>query len=315
MNCGPSIHIPGKNNPALFIGFNRPLMAADSLWRIIDADPLYLFADAPRNDTKTEHEQMLALFDCVHKKRAGKRTEIYVPERNLGQRDGPWAAIRWFLQAEGAGCIVEEDILVEPGFLKAYGDALRSERKNRRIYAVSSTTKNPQFELGDHPWVESKMLFVWGWATWWDKISDVQVPNNLWNDNRSEIFKAFPRFASRLYMAREFDMLAKNSNYCWSYYVQQQKLLAGEFTLIPAAKLSRNIGISPESLRTKKTPDGFPDGAKIEKMRQNLNNPAMGYSKSIESRIEAEKHGSLVHELRNRLKLGSLIKKLCLPAS
>jgi len=297
--------------PALFIGCNRPELSKLSLERLRDANPLYLFVDGPRPGDAGEHSAMLLLYEQVKRERAGKVTQVLAPDKNLGQRDGPWVAIRWFLKAEGMGCIIEDDILVAPEFLRAYSFSLRKHESNKSIFALSSSTTKTVLQSKVHPWVESNMLFVWGWATWWDRIENITIPHTLWANNRGAISQAFPRVVSRFYMQREFDMLANLPNYCWSYYLQQYAIVQGWRSLVPSAKMSYNTGISEQSLRTKKGSDKQPCREHVGIMMSNLSNPVMAYSRKTEVSIEKEKHGSFLHELRNRLQIGRTLRKIC----
>jgi len=296
---------------ALFIGYNRPKLAERTLYRLRNADPLYIFLDG--NAPTQSRRAYLELIDSTIKDRKHARTELLLSDKNLGPMEGPWKAIRWALEKEGEAAIVEEDILIEPEFLQAYWHGLKTFRENKAILALSSSTKTPRIPHGTSPWFHQKLLLVWGWATWWDRIQNIEAPHTLWKTDRKPILGNLETLLGKLYLGREFDMLARNPNYAWSYYIQQHLLAHDKFTLGPAAKLTHNLGVGTGSLRTKQGKDGQPDPQKSREMIQNLPNPPEPYSRKTERALEKEKFGSLLHEIRNRLQIKTRIKNLLPP--
>lgn len=289
----------------LLICYDRPSLAALCLEVILqDENPLYLFADGGASPS------FQRLFEETRLARKEKKTYIRIEKENLGPRDGPWEAIKWMLKAEGSGIILEEDLQPDPNFLEFYRKGLSAFAEDKSVAALGSAPKElPPFP-GEETWARSPLFLVWGWATWWDRIADIDIPHQLWSEKRKTLLSPLETFAGKLYLEREFDQLKKNPHFCWSYYPQQIFLEKKQHVLIPRAKFTTNLGIGINNRRTR---HGKADG-KISQAAcaAAAQKPATTkpYSKEYQRAIEREKFGGIIQELRNRIQIRSRVKSI-----
>jgi hypothetical protein len=311
---------PEKKGAALvFIAYKR----VDSIKKTLPlvkniTGNLYLFKDGkkPKDDTN-EAEEIINIFKEIAREREyeHKNTFILTPIENLGQRDGPPTAIKWMLEKEGEGIILEEDILVDPEFYDYYSKALGYYRENKSIFAISSGVKNSARWMNGSAGCISNILKVWGWATWKDRFEEAKIPNDLWAENREEIIKKVSSIAGKLHLAWEFDILQRNPQYCWSYYIIQHLLKNNLNTIVPASRLTENIGIGVDALRTKEY-DEAPTNRNDSKNtlgRLYMKNGKINihpFDRRLEKNLERSLYGGIAKQLRVRLAIKSRLKRL-----
>lgn len=298
-----------KIAPTLLICFDRPEMAEQLLTEMhakkAEDQPtkLFLFRDGGGND------DFHRIFQETANKRAEGTTEILMPETNLGSRNGPWHAIQWFFSHVPAGIVLEEDLQLAQEMLECYSKALKAFDDNKSIFALGSSPNHNVAPAGRHPWTKSPLLFVWGWASWTDRITKCQTPNLIWQENGKKTLAKIQTLTGRLHLQREFKKLEINPEYCWSYYPQLHALYHKLDILIPETKLTKNVGINKLARRTNNHPD---DPTIPADTKQMLNKEPMAneYNPIYQKRIELAKFIGLVQEIRTRLQLGRILRKL-----
>lgn len=290
--------------PILIICFDRPEKAALLLSRIKHLpNKLYLFRDGGGSD------HFRRLFEETKKMRAEGATKILIEKTNLGGRDGPWRAIRWFFSEVPSGIILEEDIVPAPEMFECYSKALKAFSEDRTVFALGSAPNKNVKAPGKETWTRSPLLLVWGWATWADRIKGCEIPNTIWQEKGRNLLKDFKSLTAKLYLTREMKKLEANPKYCWSYYLQLHALANGLDILIPETKLARNSGVGPSARRSRTNPDGRPlplSCATMAKKPAGANNRCKVWQK----KVEKAKFVGLIHEIRNRLKLREVFRTI-----
>jgi hypothetical protein len=301
----------GAISPALVVCHDRPSSAQKVLNALTKYPPrdLYLFLDS---GAQNENETM-SLFTSTKKERElrGLNTEIWKTEKNLGPKLGPLTAINWIMAKEGEGIILEEDVVPHPNMPLIYSWALHQWRDEPQIGAISGGLPYTSFLRPG--FTESRLLNVWGWATWKNRISDASL-EPLSPKTVKESYSKLSSFAGRLHYKRELGLLLNNPEYCWSYYIQNHFLKEGIHCLIPSTKLCQNIGIGPAARRTTTGSDPAVDN----KAADILTKPATtghrfrkwGFQEETESALEEIKFGGITSALRAELKIGQNIKKI-----
>lgn len=286
--------------PVLLICFDRPAQAAKTIQALQNTPcELYLFRDGGGEDK--DREAFAELFKETERTREAK-TRSRLEEKNHGHRDGPKEALRWFFSQVSAGIILEEDILPAAEMVETYSKALKFFEKDTTIFALGSAPNKNVVAPGPLPWTRSPLFLVWGWASWADRIHPCQIPNSLWEKFENQMLKPFASLTAKLYLDREFKNLAKNPQYCWSYYLQFHALTSGKDILIPETKLTQNQGINGKARRTKSNPDQAPTPEECNAV--NKKDPgANPNEREWQRKIEKAKFISLFHELRNRLQI------------
>ena len=290
--------------PILVICFDRPEKAALLLAGLrTHKGKLFLFRDGG-GSWKFER-----LFADAKSIRPHGATETLIEKDNLGGRDGPWRAIRWFFSQVPAGIVLEEDITPAKAMVACYSKALETFAADKSVFALGAAPNRNVRAPGPHPWTRSPLFLPWGWASWSDRILGVDVPNDIWKTRGKSLLRKFDSLTARLYLGREMRKLAADPQYCWSYYPQLHALASGLDILIPETKLTKNTGISRKSRRSKTNPDSKPVPQECAAMARKPAG-ANPKTKAWQKEVEKAKFMGLGHEIRNRLRLGTRLRAL-----
>jgi hypothetical protein len=284
----------------VFIGFDRPKIAEKTLRPLKDLPILYLFCDGPTETHPTCQKEYRILFEEIAKKRKSLKTEIWTPEKNYGPLQGPPTAFHWMLEKEKSGTIVEEDVLTTPQFHHLAQWALDTYQDDPNIIALSSGLPNSHTLIPTQV-AKSNLLLVWGWATWYEKIQPIKIPDSP--------LKPIPKNAKlslleKLHYQRIARQLKKNPEYAWSPYIQRYILCENKQTLFPKYKLTQNLGIHPQARRSRGTPDPNPEIAQItpkEGIDGEKENKTHKLHPSENLKLFKKKHGNLLQEIRTQL--------------
>jgi GT2 family glycosyltransferase len=172
-----------------------------------------------------------------------KDIEIIERERNYGVDYNIIEGIQFMAGRYEQFIVVEDDLIVEPSFLRFLNCALDFYAKNTEVLSVSGFSflnKIPENYIYDGYF--AKRTSPWGWATWSDKIREVD-----WEMKDKEIFL----YSNK--MQKEFNewgsdrstMLIntiKGKVRAWDIRLDYHQFLNGSCTLYPVATLVENIG-------------------------------------------------------------------------
>lgn len=167
--------------PIVFFAYNRPehtrqTLDALSKNHLAAASVLYIFIDGPKDNATIETREKI---DEV-KKIAGEKNwcgTVYViaAEKNKGLFKSIVNGITQTVNQFGKVIVIEDDVLVSPGFLSYMNDGLDFYENTPAIMHISGFSR-AEFSAVDIK--ESTYFFYhttcWGWATWkraWDKFT------------------------------------------------------------------------------------------------------------------------------------------------
>lgn len=295
------------NCPVLVTGFNRASLAKKVLNELQHCDPLYLFCDGPTQRSAKETQEVIQLFEKTKSNAKTRRVELYQSSKNLGAKDGPFTALNWVLNQEGETLIVEEDVIPHPEFLPTYTQALKAYRKHPEVAALGSGGVI-HWPNAKTQWIQTNLFLSWGWGTWRPQIP-TELPQDLWPKHREKILQGFERFATKAYLAREFNQLRRDPQISCMYFLQQLFLVSNQRILSPASKVTHNQGVSPTSRRTKCWPDQMPNEEAIRKWKD-LAGTSSPYNPLFQHAMEKAKFPSAIKTLRIYLSLRTRIRNL-----
>jgi len=230
---------------ALFV-YNRP----EHTVRMLDslrADPLaasselVVFSDGPRNP---EHAPAVAKVRALVRSVTGFAS-LRVVERteNLGLARSIAAGVGELCELHGRAVVLEDDLLVAPGFLHFMNASLRRYASEQQVMQVSGYQFPGRFG-GGRQGVFLPIISCWGWATWqraWCCYDPEASGANLLDDDPA--------------MRQRFDL-----DGAYDYYGMLQEQLAGRLdswgvrwllsvflrdglVLYPPSTLVQNIGV------------------------------------------------------------------------
>ena len=143
--------------------------------------------------------------------------------------------------------VLEDDLVVAPGFLRFLNVSLNFYAKNTEVLSVSGFSfvdKIPEDYTYDGYF--AKRTCPWGWATWSDKIKEVdweiEDKNAFLNSNKVQ--KKFNEWGSD--RSRMLINTLEGKIRAWDIRLDYHQFLYGSCTLYPVATLVQNIGFGSE---------------------------------------------------------------------
>ncbi|HKY70320.1 MAG TPA: glycosyltransferase [Nitrospira sp.] len=243
---------------ALFV-YNRP----DHVLRTISAlqanplarkSPLYVFSDGPNGS------QDIAAVQAVRRivKSVTGFDEIVVRHqpKNLGLAQSIIAGVTELSAAYGHVIVLEDDLVVAPGFLTFMNQALQRYEHEPRVMQVSGymfPVERPK-RLGQTFFC--RVPTSWGWATWaraWERLSldSTQMLESLRSPERREAFNlngAYPYFEHLIQQAEgKLDV--------WGVRWYASMFTAGGLCLYPGQSLVQNIGMDGTGMHCGRSSD------------------------------------------------------------
>ncbi len=236
--------------PIVFFAYNRPYhtrQVLESLHRnkYADESVLYIYVDGPAPDASEETlAAIAAVKKIVHEKKWCLEVIIIEAELNKGLVSSTIEGVTKMVNEFGKVIVMEDDVLVSPGFLRYMNDALDFYENNPKVMHISAFAR-PDIAVADVK--ESTYFFyhttTWGWGTWkraWDKFTPdamavreaVKKKGNINKLNMDGTFEFF----WGLYA------VAKSGMNSWNTIWHSIVFLNDGLVLYPKKSLASNIG-------------------------------------------------------------------------
>lgn len=236
--------------PIVYFAFNRPehtrrSLAAIKANALAARSLLYIYVDGPRADESAEG---IGAIEQVRRIVASDqwcgRVELRIREANVGLGKGLPSAISETLEMHDRIIVVEDDVIVSPGFLEYMNAALDLYADDERVMHVSAFT-SPVEVPPDYP--ETTFFYnhttCWGWGTWrraWQHFT--QNGARLMREIDASGRKRYINLdnAHEYYWALRY--LDEGRSQDWNCYWHVAVALRGGHCLHPAKSLTDNIG-------------------------------------------------------------------------
>jgi GNT-I family len=236
--------------PIVFFAYNRPdhtrqTLEALSKNQLASQSSLFIYIDGPKANATAE---TIAKIEAVKKVAAEKKwcgqVSIIAAEKNKGLFKSITEGITKTVDQFGQVIVMEDDVLVAPGFLNYMNDALELYENTPEVMHISGFSRD---EFRTIPLATSTYFFYhttcWGWATWkraWDKFTPdaLRVKNEV--SNKGDIKK--------LNMDNTFEMfwglkaIADGKFQSWNTVWHSVVFLNDGFCLHPVKSMVSNIG-------------------------------------------------------------------------
>jgi hypothetical protein len=168
--------------PVAFLIFNRPDVTARVFAEIARARPrkLLVVADGARTDRPGEREACENTRAIVERVDWDCEVLTNFSEVNLGCRRRVSSGITWVFEQVEEAIIIEDDCLPDPTFFKFCEELLARFREDERVMMLSGDN----FQFGQkrtpYSYYFSRMMHVWGWASWRRAWQHYDVEMKLW---------------------------------------------------------------------------------------------------------------------------------------
>lgn len=234
-------------SPIVIFGFNRPdafeAMAA-SLRRNpgFDERDIFVFVDGQR------YEQEKDKVDAVEALARRLTENVFRSQTNRGLAASVISGVTQVINRHGTAIVIEDDLILMPGFLQYIDAALEKYQSDERIFSVCGyglKINKPQNYDGDvYLGIRSSS---WGWATWKDRWNSVDWNVADWEQlkNSAKMQRAFNKGGSDMYnMLKDF-MEGRNKSwairFCYSQFRQKK------YSIHPFRSLIANEGFGMDA--------------------------------------------------------------------
>jgi hypothetical protein len=211
------------NTPVLILLFNRPGATKILYERIRQVKPkfLYIACDGPRESVLGEalivecvRDLSLSLidWDC--------EVKTLFRDDNLGCKYAVDGAVKWFFEHEKEGIILEDDVIPSKEFFFLMEEMLEKNRDNKNISSLSGRCEgfHREHQNLSEPFLSAK-FWCWGWASWRDRISVLDVEEGYSKSSLKEIFSiSYGLFDFLHVRSMQINMrLGVVNSWAWSY--------------------------------------------------------------------------------------------------
>jgi hypothetical protein len=239
--------------PILMLVFNRPAQTTKVFAAVREQRPahLYVAADGPRPERKEEPqlcENTRRIFENID---WPCQLKTLFREENRGCGLAVSEAISWFFAHESEGIILEDDCLPDPSFFPFCSAMLARFRENSEVGSISGNNFFPPQLQTTKPYLFSKYVQIWGWATWrrfWEKY-DFHLNGSL-EDWKKVIKDQNPNKTEARYWLEIFKAVASGSIDTWDYQVMFSAWRANLVHIYPSKNLVSNLGYGPDATHT-----------------------------------------------------------------
>lgn len=240
------------NTPILFLIFNRPDKTRTVFETIRAARParLYVAADGPRTENEAAIcAQTRAVIDSVD---WPCEVQTLYREQNLGCGRAVSQAIGWFFEHEPEGIILEDDILVDPGFFDFASEMLERYRDTPHVTTISANNQLPPERAPEESYYFSAYSKIWGWASWrraWAHY-DFELSALYSRAGLAAISEMSPTPGSTPYWVRILDQVRGGQIDSWAYRWLYSQWREGGLSIIPQVNMMQNIGFDASATHT-----------------------------------------------------------------
>lgn len=229
---------------ALFV-YNRPAHTREAIealrkCELAKQSDLFIFSDAARTD-KDAHA-VSGVRQYIRNIDGFKSVSITERDTNFGLANSIIDGVTSVINAYGRIIVLEDDLIVAPGFLEFMNDALDKYESQSSVVQVSGYMFPVTVDI-DEDALFLPMTTSWGWATWkraWQLFDpDAKGYASLKND--STLRKRFNLDGAFDYFSMLEDQLVGRVN-SWAIRWYLATFLCNGLTLYPRQSLVSNIG-------------------------------------------------------------------------
>lgn len=292
--------------PVLVTAFNKPKLLEELLLQLSKYNcKIYVALDNARSEDVKNLEYVKECKEVILRNQE-ILTGIRISENAQGCFKGVVNAITWAFQSEKFLIILEEDVMVERGFLEFASKCLLEFEEDLNIGSIAAMNFVPSKNLSEAKNIArlSKFTSSWGWATWktrWlDFLSDLD-DFHLWNVMDLE---PISKFNQRVYWGHIMNELKAEKIDSWAYRWLFSNWKRHRLTIIPNVNLALNRGFVPSATHTKDLSIPWWLPTTIQKFDSSyLQFPTVVYDKSADSWMEKYHfRTNLFQSFKNRIR-------------
>lgn len=246
--------------PIVLFVYNRPYHTEQTLMALQQNDlasesELFIFADGPKVDATVEQiEKIDEVRKVIQKKQWCGKVHIIESEVNKGLADSIVGGVTEIVNRYGKIIVLEDDVVVQKGFLRYMNDALNVYEDEEQVMHISaymyphSCKKMPTTFFYNLPYPGG------GWATWkraWKYFeNDESSLYKYFNDN--DLWDEFNTAGSD-YLQYQLEANIRGEIKTWFVKWHASLLIQNGLTLYPHRSLTHNIGFDSSGVHCGQT--------------------------------------------------------------
>lgn len=245
-----------KYNPIIIFAYNRP----DALVSTIDAikrnpeakeSELFIYVDGYKEENNLDKHQVLKVRSICKAINGFKSVICKFSDKNRGLGPSIISGVTEVINTYGSAIIIEDDLIVQPNFLKFMNDGLRKYENNPLVWSIcgySNSIRIPlKYKFDTYFCTRSSS---WGWGTWADRWNSVDWSFNNWEEWEKKR-KEFNKWGG----SDCFSMLEgckEGKNKSWAIRFCFNQFLQNKISLFPIKSLVKNEGFDGLGTNCKK---------------------------------------------------------------
>lgn len=177
--------------PIVLFVYNRPLHVQKTIQSLSSNDlakdsDIYIYADGQKeNATEKQCKKIQAVRTYIHSIKGFRSITIVERESNMGLANSVIAGVTDVINRYGKVIVVEDDLELNPYFLRYMNDALDFYEEDKRIFTIGGYNYPMDIPSNYKSDVyASYRCESWGWATWKDRWNKAD-----WNIENYKIIK------------------------------------------------------------------------------------------------------------------------------
>jgi hypothetical protein len=234
----------GDLSPIVIFAYNRPhhlRSCLDALGRNPEAKRSHIRIIVDGAKGFEDSRSVLATVEVARRHSPSPDTEVVARPRNLGLAESIIDGVTQALNERDTVIVIEDDLLVAPGFLAFMNASLKIYRYESAVVSVHGYVPPLSRALDENFFLPG--ADCWGWATWrtgWEifEPNGSKLLRDLTEKNLRREFNYGDNFP--FFEMLEDQVAGKNNS--WAIRWQASAFVEGKMTYHPAESLVENIG-------------------------------------------------------------------------
>ena len=250
--------------PVLLVLFNREesLQALFGTLRKVKPSKVYIACDGPRSTVTGE----AALVEDIQRKALALidwpcHVETLFRKDNLGCKLAVSGAVQWFFSQVDRGIVLEDDCIPRIEFFEYCERLLKLYQNNYKVGSI--TGRNELGVYGDGNLILSSKFICWGWASWADRILDMDVEYGYQDSDVIESFNV--GFIERLHVRAMRGVMLRKLVNSWAFAYDLGFRRNKQLCIVPPQNMVSNVGFGTAGTHSSsRTGDGVQLASEFE---------------------------------------------------
>lgn len=251
-----------KLAPIVVFVYNRPNCAKWTLealrkCTLAEDSELFIYSDAPKDDKNIE--SVKEVRNIIHAVDGFKQIKIIERDRNMGLSESIITGVTELVNRYGKVIVVEDDLIVNSGFLEYMNEALRKYENNKQVMSITAYSYTNKYARKLNDTYFLPLSSSWTWGTWKDRWNKFDADAGGWEELKTNkaLRKKFDFCGCTGFYAMLLKQMEEKSIDSWAirwYWTVFQK---NGLTLYPKETMVNNEGYENGGVHCRGTNDAY----------------------------------------------------------